>query len=619
MGEIKLFNKSKDENMENVENTELESKKSSKKGTTKYQILRGYLMITSITILVVIVLFVFQALIYGKYKIVSESYTAENISKDMVSAHYDWILKLTNSLHTGKQFEGNLDPNTCSFGTWLAQNETSITDSEIVTRIKQIKNVHSEIHAFASDVNQLDAAQRTAKYDEFITNYAPKVNSLIENLSGISNRYTAIAQEAADDLSTLLIISIICIIILTIIAIIVSAYLANKTSTKISAPMTSIAAWSKELSEGADTLDFNFDYGDIDENSEIAVMIDSFKQLANSIQENVRVVKRVADGDMTVFVDIRSSKDTLGKNLYRMVQSNDVLFSEILKVAHKVAEGSTYIANVSHDLADSAHVQAQTVNDLSSAINNAADLISKSSTHMAEASSISDIIKTNAQKSNEKMNVLAESVEEMKIASQKVSQVIKAIDDIAFQTGILALNASVEAARAGEVGKGFAVVANEVRELALKSTAAADESKTLIENTINKAVVGSEVSVEALDMFKTIVEEINNITSIIQEESTSSAMQLDCIEGIRENISGIMRETSNNVDISKNSANSSKEMQKNADRLKAEMEKFNLRQRQPGKAYIPPEKINDREFIKMAEENYKHTQETGQFSYDYDN
>lgn len=619
MGERrKMFKKSKDENVESIENAE-NSGLIKGKGTTKYQILKGYLLTTSITVLVVLVLFAFQGMIYSRYTVVSDSYKAENVAKDMVSAHYDWILQLTNSMHTGDRFEGNLDPNTCSFGSWLAENESSITDTEISNRIKQIKDIHTEIHTFATDVNQLDEAQRIAKYDEFISDYEPKVNLLIENLTGIANRYTAIANEAAEALSFLLTLSIICIVLLTVIAIIVSVYLANSTSTKISAPMTSIAAWSKELSEGADTLDFNFDYGNIDENNEIAIMIDSFKQLANSIQENVRVVKRVADGDMTVFVDIRSSKDTLGKNLYRMVQSNDKLFSEILKVAHKVAEGSTYIAHVSHELADSAHVQAQTVNELSSAINEAANLISKSSEHMAEASSISDIIKTNAQESNEKMNVLAESVEEMKTASQKVSQVIKTIDDIAFQTGILALNASVEAARAGEAGKGFAVVANEVRQLALKSTVAADESKTLIENTINKAVMGSKISVEALAMFETIVEEINNITSIIQEESHSSVAQLDCIEGIRSNISGIMRETSNNVDISKNSANSSKEMQQNADRLKAEMEKFNLRKRQPGKPYIPPEKADDYEFIKQAEENYRHTQETGKFNYDYDN
>ncbi len=619
MGERrKMFKKSKDENVENVENVE-NSGLIKGKGTTKYQILKGYLLTTSITVLVVLVLFAFQGMIYSRYTVVSDSYKAENVAKDMVSAHYDWILQLTNSMHTGDRFEGNLDPNTCSFGSWLAENESSITDTEISNRIKQIKDIHTEIHTFATDVNQLDEVQRIAKYDEFISDYEPKVNLLIENLTGIANRYTAIANEAAEALSFLLTLSIICIVLLTLIAIITSVYLANSTSTKISAPMTSIAAWSKELSEGADTLDFNFDYGNIDENNEIAIMIDSFKQLANSIQENVRVVKRVADGDMTVFVDIRSSKDTLGKNLYRMVQSNDKLFSEILKVAHKVAEGSTYIAHVSHELADSAHVQAQTVNELSSAINDAANLISKSSEHMAEASSISDIIKTNAQESNEKMNVLAESVEEMKTASQKVSQVIKTIDDIAFQTSILALNASVEAARAGEAGKGFAVVANEVRQLALKSTVAADESKTLIQNTIDKAVMGSKISVEALAMFETIVEEINNITSIIQEESHSSAAQLDCIEGIRSNISGIMRETSNNVDISKNSANSSKEMQQNADRLKAEMEKFNLRKRQPGKPYIPPEKAGDYEFIKQAEENYKHTQETGKFNYDYDN
>lgn len=593
-------------------------KKSNAKGTTKYQILRGYLFITSITILVVAVLFLFQAMIYSRYKIVSESSTQETVAKDMLSSHYNWILQLMDSMHSGADFEGNLNPETCSFGTWLSQNEHNITDTEIVSRIQAIKGVHSEVHSFASDINQLSEEQRKAKYDEFIQVYEPKISILIENLTAFAQRYTQIAQQADKDLNTLLMISIVCIVLLTLFAIIVSVTLANKTSTKISAPMASIAAWSKELSEGADTLDFNFDYGDIEPNNEIAIMIDSFKQLANSIQENVRVVKRVADGDMTVFVDIRSSKDTLGKNLYRMVQSNDALFSEILKVAHKVAEGSTYIANVSHDLADSAHVQAQTVNDLSSSIDDASNLITKSSEHMAEAASISDVIRTNAQESNEKMNVLAQSVEEMKTASQKVSQVIKNIDDIAFQTNILALNASVEAARAGESGKGFAVVANEVRELALKSTDAAEKSKALIENTINKAVMGSKISVEALRMFEIIVDEINNITSIIQEESSSSMEQLKCLEEIRTNISSIMRETANNVDISKNSANSSNEMQKNADMLKNEMHKFNLRQRQPGKAYIPPEKATDPEFIRVANENYRHAQETGQYNYDYE-
>ncbi len=176
----------------------------------------------------------------------------------------------------------------------------------------------------------------------------------------------------------------------------------------------------------------------------------------------------------------------------------------------------------------------------------------------------------------------------------------------------------MEAARAGESGKGFAVVANEVRELALKSTDAAEKSKALIENTINKAVMGSKISVEALRMFEIIVDEINNITSIIQEESSSSMEQLKCLEEIRTNISSIMRETANNVDISKNSANSSKEMQKNADMLKNEMHKFNLRQRQPGKAYIPPEKATDPEFIRVANENYRHAQETGQYNYDYE-
>lgn len=179
MGEIILFIKAKEDEIE---------KKSNAKGTTKYQILRGYLFITSITILVVAVLFLFQAMIYSRYKIVSESSTQETVAKDMLSSHYNWILQLMDSMHSGADFEGNLNPETCSFGTWLSQNEHNITDTEIVSRIQAIKGVHSEVHSFASDINQLSEEQRKAKYDEFIQVYEPKISILIENLTAFAQR-----------------------------------------------------------------------------------------------------------------------------------------------------------------------------------------------------------------------------------------------------------------------------------------------------------------------------------------------------------------------------------------------------------------------------------------------
>lgn len=332
--------------------------------------------------------------------------------------------------------------------------------------------------------------------------------------------------------------------------------------------------------------------------NEIAV---SYAKVISSIEHATAELGEVTENFNSLFLEMTTAEEDMSSNV-------NAISENIISQADRMQMITSELDSVSQEIE---HISSN-VENLTASADNMQECNQSVETY------ISELIKLNRENS-ESIEKVREQTELTNKSAMNIRTATEIIASISNQTNLLALNASIEAARAGEAGKGFAVVANEVRELALKSTAAADESKALIENTINKAVVGSEVSVEALDMFKTIVEEINNITSIIQEESTSSATQLDCIEGIRSNISGIMRETSNNVDISKNSANSSKEMQKNADRLRAEMEKFNLRQRQPGKAYIPPEKANDREFIKMAEENYKHTQETGQFNYDYDN
>ena len=125
-----------------------------------------------------------------------------------------------------------------------------------------------------------------------------------------------------------------------------------------------MAEWSERLSDGADQIEFDSSVLNGNEDNEIGSMIRSFQRMVESIQENVRVVKRLAEGDMTVFVNIRSHEDSLGKNLYHLVQSNDFMFAKIIKIAMSVASASQHIANASQTLADSAARQADAVNEL---------------------------------------------------------------------------------------------------------------------------------------------------------------------------------------------------------------------------------------------------------------
>ena len=209
------------------------------------------------------------------------------------------------------------------------------------------------------------------------------------------------------------------------------------------------------------------------------------------------------------------------------------------------------------------------------------------------------------QESNAKMELLVKSVDEINQSSLKIANVIKLIDDIAFQTNILALNAAVEAARAGEAGKGFAVVADEVRVLALKSADAANESKVLIEATMNATKDGSRTSSEAFKTFGHIVEDLDKIIETVSHISSSSMKQDDAISRIHQQVELINESITANLSVNHEAASASSEMRENAKLLENEMNRFNLRQREMGRAYIPPEKENDEAFIREANENYQ--------------
>ena len=342
-------------------------------------------------------------------------------------------------------------------------------------------------------------------------------------------------------------------------------------------------------------------------------MIHSFQRMVDSIHENVEVVKRLAQGDMTVFVNIRSQEDSLGRNLYHLVQSNDFMFAKIIEIAMSVATASQNIANASQMLADTASKQVIAINELNSSTDETRELVTQNGIEVQHATDLSHSILQDMQDSNAKMGLLVKSVDEINKSSQKIANVIKLIDDIAFQTNILALNAAVEAARAGEAGKGFAVVADEVRVLALKSADAANESKQLIEATMRATKDGSQISSEAFDTFQHVVDDLDSIIETVNHISDSSQKQEDAISRIHEQVEFINESITSNLSVNEEAAAASSEMREDARLLEEEMNQFNLRQRKMGHAYIPPEKRGDEEFIRQANENYQKALKTGQF------
>lgn len=377
---------------------------------------------------------------------------------------------------------------------------------------------------------------------------------------------------------------------------------AEKLADKIAHPVSTVVNWASALALGSDQLEFDEEQSELVETNE---MMDAFKKMAASIQENVHVVQRVAEGDMTAFVNIRSSQDSLAKNLYKMVQTNDLMFNEITQIANEVAEGATDIAEASGALAESCTAQAHTISDFKVAVENTGNLLRENTSRLSHSQEISAEIKHEVAESKEKMEELLSSMTDITEASRKISTVIQTIEEIADQTNLLALNASIEAARAGEAGKGFAVVAGEVGTLAAQSADAAVQSRTLIEDTISKAARGNEISKQTSLTFDKIVDSMDDIYRVTEEISRTGKEQSRQLDVIEKDIREIAEAVDGNAAASEETAASSDMLTKSADELREAMSKFNLRKREPGKAYIPPEKMHDEEFIREAQANYE--------------
>ncbi|MDE7281670.1 MAG: hypothetical protein K2N36_08025, partial [Ruminiclostridium sp.] len=339
--------------------------------------------------------------------------------------------------------------------------------------------------------------------------------------------------------------------------------------------------------------------------TEIHRMILAFTAMSKSVKENVDIVRRVSEGDMTAYVNIRSSEDSLGKSLYKMVQSNDIMFAQITQIADSVTDGTNAIAEAAQDLAESCTRQAEAIHTFREDIASTNHLVKENAKDAENANKISNAIQNEVIVSKEKMKELVEAMKAIFDASKRVSGVIGEIESIADQTNLLAINAAIEASRAGQAGKSFAVVASSVKQLAEKSTESAKHSKELIDDTVTKASYGSQLSDETFAAFESIMESLEEIIGVSKKIASSGFNQQKNMEEIEKSITEISDIVSANAASSEETAAMTNEITTNANVLKESMKQFHLRDRKPGKPYIPPEKANDIDFVRVATENYE--------------
>ncbi|MDX4025265.1 methyl-accepting chemotaxis protein [Aliarcobacter skirrowii] len=200
-------------------------------------------------------------------------------------------------------------------------------------------------------------------------------------------------------------------------------------------------------------------------------------------------------------------------------------------------------------LNQSSNEAAASLEETAAALEEVTSSISNSNNKIAQMSQIASNVTNSASLGEKLANQTTTAMDEINTQVNLVNEAIGVIDNIAFQTNILSLNAAVEAATAGEAGKGFAVVAQEVRNLATRSAEAAKEIKEIVERATVKANEGKSIATNMIEGYKGLNESINQTTSLIQDIASSSKEQQNAVIQINDAISLLDKKTQENAQI----------------------------------------------------------------------
>lgn len=507
----------------------------------------------------------------------------EKVNSDLLEmALYDEVLDKQAVAETRESHRNTIEENLNDYRMFLDKYD----QEEIEQELKLLNELDSALNDFDEGYKKYKSVvliperyeeahkmlEKGGEMNVLVSSTEEKIN----NLMRYNEDYASLQIKANGDSASFAVAIMVAVIAVgVILAIIIGLFI----SRSISKPIKYIVDAADKLSKG--DFDINIESSSKDE---IGALSQAFLQMSDTLTTiisnlsfslgefangNFTIESQVAEYYVGGYAPILSSMRKMRDSLSETLRSINV-------AAEQVATGSDQVSSGAQELASGSTEQAASVEELSSSAERISLMAAETSSVVEAASRSIEKADANVRAGNEHMEQLTQAMAEIGSSSDKIANITKVIEDIAFQTNILALNAAIEAARAGNAGKGFAVVADEVRNLAAKSGEAAKQTTELIRNSVDTVARGTEITSQTGQILKDVSVSTNEVVESFGKIEQSIDEQNSAIEQIKLGLSQISAVVQTNAATAEENSATSEEMSAQAAALNGEVEKFKL-------------------------------------------
>jgi methyl-accepting chemotaxis protein len=447
--------------------------------------------------------------------------------------------------------------------------------------LEKINTIFKDASAARTQITDLLAKQTEESDALALKTYLDKYEPVVDQVNIILVRLEDVAKQYADSQSAavtslmasswiLLIVSVALSVVLTLILIFV-------IRRSILTPVKEIVDVYDEMSKGNMQVKINYESKD-----EMGIMAQSIRKtnalLTSYINDISEKLEMVSQGDMRIDMEMDYIGDfaAIKRAIEHTAFSLNHTLQTINTAAEQVSTGASQVSSGAQALATGSTEQASSVEELSVTVTKVAEEAAANSENVKVATQYVEQAGTGVETGNEHMGQLTEAMMEISSASSQIANITKVIEDIAFQTNILSLNAAIEAARAGNAGKGFAVVADEVRNLAAKSAEAAKQTADLIKTSVATVSKGTQMTTQTAQILLDIREKTKFVIDSIIKIDNASAEQATAIEQIKQGLNQVSSVVQTNAATAEENSATSEEMSAQAATLHEEVSKFKL-------------------------------------------